>query len=332
MRNVDLHCPRPSVVPKLTDFEWSLPRYRTVISVLKNPFYAGVYAYGKSEHRAKIVDGRPRRTYGHSRPREDWTIFLRNHHEGYIEWPEYERNQETLARNNFRRPGTLAKSARGGRALLAGLLRCGHCGLRLQVAYCGHRPGAPRYRCDRPQLNYGMARCLTFGAWAADRAIAREALRVVEPLAIAAAMEAERQSVEKQAAERHVYELELEQTRYEAQLAERAGGQRTFREARRGSSLGSPGTGRNGRRARRSWDRSRRGGASPSGSSPSVPRESSGRRRRRVSTSPALRCSLSRFPASHREAPSKRRGFSRERSLRDPCETWFLSEIGGDWV
>jgi hypothetical protein len=221
MRHNDVHCPRPSSTPKSTGFQWSLPRYRTIISVLKNPFYAGVYVYGKSEHRTEIVDGRPRRSYGHSRPREEWAVFLRNHHEGYIEWPEYERNQEALARNNFRRPGTLSKSARGGRALLAGLLHCGHCGLRLQVVYCGRRPGAPRYRCDRPQLSYGLGRCLTFGAWAADRAIAQEALRAVEPMGIEAATEAEKQIVERRAAERHVHELELEQARYDAQLAER---------------------------------------------------------------------------------------------------------------
>jgi hypothetical protein len=32
--------------------------------VLNNPFYAGAYAYGKSEQRTAIVDGRLRKTYG----------------------------------------------------------------------------------------------------------------------------------------------------------------------------------------------------------------------------------------------------------------------------
>ena len=39
-------------------------RYRNVISVLKNPFYAGVYVYGKSEKRTEIVDGRARKATG----------------------------------------------------------------------------------------------------------------------------------------------------------------------------------------------------------------------------------------------------------------------------
>lgn len=35
----------------MTAFDWTPIRYRNVISVLKNPSYAGVYAYGKSEKR-----------------------------------------------------------------------------------------------------------------------------------------------------------------------------------------------------------------------------------------------------------------------------------------
>ena len=41
-------------------------RYRNVIAILKNPFYAGVDVYGKSEKRTALVDGRARRSYGHS--------------------------------------------------------------------------------------------------------------------------------------------------------------------------------------------------------------------------------------------------------------------------
>ena len=52
----------------MTSFEWAPIRYRNVIAVLKNPFYAGAYAYGKSENRTAIVDGRARKTYGHYLP------------------------------------------------------------------------------------------------------------------------------------------------------------------------------------------------------------------------------------------------------------------------
>jgi len=48
-----VHFPRPSDGKKMVSFDWTPIRYRNVISVLKNPFYAGVYAYGKSEKRRR---------------------------------------------------------------------------------------------------------------------------------------------------------------------------------------------------------------------------------------------------------------------------------------
>ena len=74
------HCsPRPSDGRTMVSFDWTPIRYRNVIAVLKNPFYAGVYSYGKSERRADIVDGRVRKTYGHRRPMEQWEVFLKGH-------------------------------------------------------------------------------------------------------------------------------------------------------------------------------------------------------------------------------------------------------------
>ena len=40
-----VHFPRPSDGMRLVTFDWTPIRYRNVISVLKNRFYAGVYAY-----------------------------------------------------------------------------------------------------------------------------------------------------------------------------------------------------------------------------------------------------------------------------------------------
>ena len=157
--------PRPSDGKKMTSFEWVPIRYRNVISILKNPFYAGAYAYGKSEHRTEIVDGRARKTYGHYRRLEDCEILLREHHEGYIDWAEFERNQKQLAANAYRRRDG-AKSGRGGRALLVGLLVCGRCGRRLTVNYTSHasrHTSQPVYRCDRGSVMLGQRRCMMFG-------------------------------------------------------------------------------------------------------------------------------------------------------------------------
>jgi hypothetical protein len=215
-----LHFPRPSDGKKLVAFEWTPIRYRNVISVLKNPFYAGAYTYGKGEKRTEIIDGRARTSYGHRKPLEEWEVLLKDHHEGYIDWAEFERNQKQLAVNNYGKVGG-AKSGRGGRVLLAGLLSCGRRGRRLMISYSGRLPGQPVYRCDRPNLMLGLPRCFTFGGLRIDAAVAGELLRAVAPMAIEAAVEAERRYMETRDEEQRVVELELQQARYEAALAER---------------------------------------------------------------------------------------------------------------
>jgi excisionase family DNA binding protein len=214
-----MHFPRPSDGKTLVSFDWTPIRYRNVISILKNPFYAGAYAYGKSEKRTTLVDGRVRTTYKHRKPFDRWEAIIKEHHEGYIEWSEFERNQKLLAANAYGKAGGV-KSGRGGRALLAGLLLCGGCGRRLVVSYSGHYC-QPVYRCERPNQMLARPRCLTFGAKRVDTAIGRELLRAVEPVAIEAALHAEHRYMEQQGEQRRIVELELQQVRYEASLAER---------------------------------------------------------------------------------------------------------------
>ena len=216
----EVHFPRPSDGKKMVSFDWTPIRYRNVISVLKNPFYAGVYAYGKSEKRTTLVEGRLRKTYKHGKPLDRWDVMLKEHHEAYIDWAEFERNQKQLAVNAYGKVDG-AKSGRGGRALLAGMLCCGRCGRRLVVAYVGRGVPQAVYRCDRPNLQLALPRCFTFGGRRPDEAITRELLRAVEPMAIEAALQAERRHMEVQVDQRRIVELELQQARYEAKLAER---------------------------------------------------------------------------------------------------------------
>ena len=215
-----LHFPRPSDGKRMINMEWAPVRYRNVISVLKNPFYAGAYIYGKSGKLTEIIDGRARKTYGHPKPFHDWEVVIKDHHEGYVPWAEFERNQALLAANAYGRKGG-PKSGRGGRSLLAGLLTCGRCGRRLAVGYVGGEPGRPVYRCDRPNLMLGLPRCLGFGGARVEAAVVSELLRAVEPVAIEAAQEAERMHMEGINEHRRIVELELSQARYDASLAER---------------------------------------------------------------------------------------------------------------
>jgi DNA invertase Pin-like site-specific DNA recombinase len=202
---------------------WRLPVYGTILRVLQNPIYAGTYAFGRTRTHTQIEGGRPCKRRGRRQRREEWTVLLRDHHEPYIPWDRYERHQQMLADNTNMR-GAMAKGAvRCGESLLAGLLRCGHCGRRLQVVSTGGARGpAVRYQCGRPQLTCGVRRgCVSVGALRVDEAIEREVLRIVAPGAIEAAMDAVDHADAHTDATRRALDLELRQARYEADRAQR---------------------------------------------------------------------------------------------------------------
>ena len=203
------------------DTLWKLPVYNTIWHMLRNPMYAGAYAFGKTEARTRILDGRARKSEGHSKPLASWMVLLRDHHSGYITWEQFERNQVLLSENAHMKSRMEPKAGRGGRGLLAGLLRCRRCGRMLHVAYSGTRGEVPRYHCRGAQINHGEAWCISFGGLRPDRAMAAEILKAVEGNAIEAALEVAARVAEQQRQCHRALSLELEQAQYEVRLAAR---------------------------------------------------------------------------------------------------------------
>lgn len=117
--------------------EWKAPIYNTVLKILTNPTYAGAYAFGRTGSKVRIEDGRKRVVRGHAKPRDTWQVLIKAHHEGYIDLEIYEHNLRVIADNTNMKGGMARGALRQGEALLAGLLRCGHCGRKLHVGYCG---------------------------------------------------------------------------------------------------------------------------------------------------------------------------------------------------
>jgi DNA invertase Pin-like site-specific DNA recombinase len=203
------------------DVVWKLPVYNTIWHMLRNPMYAGAYGFGKTESRTKVVNGRARKSDGHFKALETWMVLIRDHHPGYISWEQFERNQSMLADNAHMKSRMEPKAGRGGRSLLAGLLRCRRCGRMLHVAYSGTHGEVPRYHCRGAHINHGEGWCISFGGLKPDRAIAAELLKAVEGNAIEAALEVAARVAEQQRDRHRVLALELERARYEARLAAR---------------------------------------------------------------------------------------------------------------
>ena len=133
---------------------WKLPIYNSLYHILTNPIYAGAYVYGRTKTVTRIEQGRKHSTGGLRRAQEDWQVVIPDHHEGYIDWDEYQSNQRQIT-NNAAMKGMLVRGpARNGGALLAGLLRCGHCGRKLHVTYSGAQGDCLRYACQGAMINF----------------------------------------------------------------------------------------------------------------------------------------------------------------------------------
>ena len=200
---------------------WRLPLYQNIQAILTNPVYAGAYAFGKTETRTGVVDGRARRRSGYRRPRSQWMVLISDHHPGYLSWEEYERNQGMITANTHMQSGGEPKAGRGGRSLLSGLLRCRRCGRMLYVSYSGPRATVVRHECRGQHLDCGEGRCISFGGLRVDAGVANEILGAIGGNAIEAALEAADQMQRQRQELRRSIELEVEQARYEAHLAAR---------------------------------------------------------------------------------------------------------------
>src|SRR6266478_2534897 len=166
---------------------WQPARYHAVLSVLKNPVYAGAYAYGRSQTTTRLQAGQ-KIVRQVRRRREEWSVLILDHHEGYIGWDVYQSNQLVIAHNDNARSGAVRGSIRRGEALLAGVLRCGHCGAKLLAQYPS--PAVIRYQCSGYLLNRDTACCVMFGGLRADRAVSEQLLQCLTPFGIEAAIEA----------------------------------------------------------------------------------------------------------------------------------------------
>jgi DNA invertase Pin-like site-specific DNA recombinase len=199
---------------------WKLPVYHSVLAILTNPVYAGAYAFGKTEARTTVFDGRARKTIGHKKPRNQWIVLIKDHHEGYISWREHERNLALIAANTHMK-SRMPKAGRGGRGLLAGILGCRRCGRMLHVSYTGVGGRVLRYHCKGAHINHGEDWCISFGGLRVDQAIAEEVLHAIGGNAIEAAFEAAAGKAKQRAEERQAFLSEIEQARYEVRLAAR---------------------------------------------------------------------------------------------------------------
>jgi DNA invertase Pin-like site-specific DNA recombinase len=200
---------------------WKLPGYHRLLSLLTNPVYAGVFAYGRTRTRSRPVDGRARKTAGHAVPMEQWSVLIRDHHAGYISWDQYLNNQQQIMNNSPKYHASAKGAAKRGAALLAGLLRCARCGRKLRVYYGGTGGRVVRYDCRGGNLTHGITPCLGFGGFRLEEAVAQVVLDALQPLGVQAALQAWESSIKAEDMKVKGLQLALEKATYEAERIRR---------------------------------------------------------------------------------------------------------------
>jgi DNA invertase Pin-like site-specific DNA recombinase len=215
-RDNDVEVPTNKVRGGKFKVVFQLPTQSLVSEVLHNPFYAGAYVYGRRPVRTVWEGGLLRKRQGALLPLSEVRVFLRDHHEGYIDWPSYEENQQMIRRNVSRSESDSSVGAvRAGQGLLCGLLRCGRCGRKIYVRYWGKAGSSARYLCSG-SFEAGGTYCLGFGGRAVDRRFAEELLRAISPLGVRAGVEAAARMGTEDDARKKALERQLEQLEYEA--------------------------------------------------------------------------------------------------------------------
>jgi DNA invertase Pin-like site-specific DNA recombinase len=200
------------------EVQWRRPNRQTLQQLLKNPIYAGAYAYGRSQVDArKKQAGRPC-TGCVVTPPEQWHALFKDRFPAYISWEQYQQNLAQLKANRSR--ANEVGAARCGSALLSGLLRCGKCGSRMTVRYSGQRH-LPSYNCLQLASNYGGEFCQHIAGPALDAFISQQVLSALEPATLELSLAATSQLQQERAELDLLWQQRLERAAYEAQRAAR---------------------------------------------------------------------------------------------------------------
>ncbi|MGB6394857.1 MAG: recombinase family protein [Bradyrhizobium sp.] len=199
---------------------WKVPTLSAVIRILHNPAYAGAYVYGRSEYFSERRSPKTGKASAHVRNVAQWPVRITEHHPAYISWEEFVKNQEHLRQNwgHDENQGV----PREGRALLQGMVYCGLCGRKMSVQNRAVKEKrSPSYVCGRGYQDGEEKSCQCMTSRPIDAAVVEVFLAAVSPISLQVATQVIDQVEQDLIGQRRQRDLQLEQARYEARLAQR---------------------------------------------------------------------------------------------------------------
>ena len=193
------------------DLVWKKPSVAKILSILKNPAYAGAFVYGRSrtprDPSGKVTVKRL--------PIGQWRICVKDKYPAYISWETFEKIQAMLKDNYAEYDRNKSRGVpRPGSALLHGIVYCGECGHKMVVQY----KGGTRYLCNYLRQQYLVPVCQNIPGDPIDARVVEAFFQALAPIELDAyerTLDLQKEADEKiELAHRQ----QLERLRYQAEL------------------------------------------------------------------------------------------------------------------
>jgi DNA invertase Pin-like site-specific DNA recombinase len=198
------------------DLFWHKPTVPAILSMLKNPAYAGAFVYGRT--RATSRADAPYEHVQKPLPIDEWKVLHKDRYPGYISWETFEKIQAMIRDNQNAYDRNKSRGVpRPGKALLHGIVYCGECGHQMVVQY----KGGTQYLCNFLRQQYQVPVCQRLPADPIDAHVVDAFLAVLSPVELdlydraVAALQQDDERVQQ------AQQQQLQRLRYQAKLAER---------------------------------------------------------------------------------------------------------------
>lgn len=169
---------------------WQGVSNQSVSMLMRNPFYAGAYVWGRVHTVATVSeDGTVEKHRTRRGDPAKWPILRQGHHPGYITWDEFEETRHRLRSNRrgFGHPGPVGR----GSSILAGLVRCGFCDASMVLSYGGRDHRYSHFHCPRREASFERNPCQSFAGRSLEEHVEGLLLSVLEPQSMEAILIAE---------------------------------------------------------------------------------------------------------------------------------------------
>ena len=202
---------------------WGRLTHARILSILKHPFYAGVYTFGRYKSVKKINQHGEIISTLKRQPMEQWPVMIKDHHPQYITYNLYHHNVQQLQANRTNTPDHfLPGPPREGATLLQGLLVCGICGRRITIRYAINKTMVPTYECNgRKRQGLTGCSCFSFRANLIDPIIEQKVIQILTPDNVAIALSAMTEIEKRNDSLNKQWKMNIQRCQYQADIAQR---------------------------------------------------------------------------------------------------------------